>query len=351
VTLYFPQLADGGDASSKWQTTFTFVNPGATTTQVILYTMRNDGGPLTMEISTPCLMHRMGMPMKIVIFGPPMAGKGTQAQKLSKQFGIPQVSTGDLLRKAVADKTPMGLKVKSYLDEGKLGPDNLIVKIIKERVDKPDCKDGYILDGFPRTMGQARELEKMTEVDVVLNIVVDFEALVERAGGEAIEYGIIRDDLHAMRNTAQKALSDCDTVLITAGSSASSRDTTAEAISSLGRPGVLVHGINIRPGKPTILATPGRCAADCDLRKGDRAPPDCVGWAIENKIRLPLGDSRDLLLGLRFPIIFFNMLKRDLGAARLSVLGLGCMQTSDSAMEVLNILPRQSSAWFRRRLW
>jgi len=121
--------------------------------------------------------------MKLVIFGPPSAGKGTQAQRLSHQYGIPQVSTGDLLRKAVADKTPLGLKVKSYLDQGKLGPDNLIVQLIKERVSKPDCKNGYLLDGFPRTMGQAKELEKMTDIDLVLNIVVDFEVLVERAVG------------------------------------------------------------------------------------------------------------------------------------------------------------------------
>lgn len=124
-----------------------------------------------------------GITMKLVIFGPPMAGKGTQAQKLSAHYGIPQVSTGDLLRKAVADKTPLGIKVKSYLDQGKLGPDKLVVQLIKDRVAKADCRKGYILDGFPRTIGQARELEKMTEVDVVLNIVVDFEVLVERAVG------------------------------------------------------------------------------------------------------------------------------------------------------------------------
>jgi adenylate kinase len=121
--------------------------------------------------------------MKLIIFGPPSAGKGTQAQKLSKKYGIPQVATGDLLRKAVADKTPLGLKVKSVLDQGRLGPDNLIVQLIKERVAKPDCKNGYLLDGFPRTMGQAKELEKMTDIDLVLNIVVDFELLVERAVG------------------------------------------------------------------------------------------------------------------------------------------------------------------------
>jgi len=121
--------------------------------------------------------------MKLVIFGPPSAGKGTQAQKLSKQYGIPQIATGDLLRKAVADKTPLGLKIKSYLDQGKLGPDEVIVRLIKERVAKPDCKKGFLLDGFPRTMGQAKELERMTDIDLVLSIVIDFEALVERAVG------------------------------------------------------------------------------------------------------------------------------------------------------------------------
>jgi len=124
--------------------------------------------------------------MKLVIFGPPSAGKGTQAQKLAKKYGIPQVATGDLLREQVAKKTPIGLKVKEYLDAGRLGPDDLIVQMIADRVSKPDCMSGYILDGFPRTIGQARELEKMTEVDIVLNIVVDLELLVERAVGRRI---------------------------------------------------------------------------------------------------------------------------------------------------------------------
>lgn len=124
--------------------------------------------------------------MKLVVFGPPSAGKGTQAQKLSKKYGIPQVATGDLLREQVAKKTPIGLKVKSYLDSGRLGPDDLIVQMIADRVSKPDCRNGYLLDGFPRTMGQAKELEKMTDIDLVLNIVVDFEVLVERAVGRRI---------------------------------------------------------------------------------------------------------------------------------------------------------------------
>jgi len=124
--------------------------------------------------------------MKLIIFGPPSAGKGTQAQRLSKKYGIPQVATGDLLREAVAKKTPLGVKIKSYLDTGKLGPDDLIVQLIRDRVSKPDCKNGYLLDGFPRTMDQARELDKMSQVDLVLNIVVDHEALVERAVGRRI---------------------------------------------------------------------------------------------------------------------------------------------------------------------
>ncbi|MEM3049958.1 MAG: adenylate kinase [Thermoplasmata archaeon] len=124
--------------------------------------------------------------MKLVIFGPPSAGKGTQAQKLSKRYRIPHVATGDLLREHVAKKTPIGVKVKEILDAGKLGPDDLIVQMIKERVSQPDCRNGYLLDGFPRTMNQARELEKMTDIDLVLNIVVDPEVLVERAVGRRI---------------------------------------------------------------------------------------------------------------------------------------------------------------------
>jgi len=124
--------------------------------------------------------------LKLIIFGPPSAGKGTQAQRLSKEYGLPQVSTGDLLREAVAKQTPLGVKIKSYLDTGKLGPDDLIVQLIKDRVSKPDCSKGYLLDGFPRTMGQAKELDKMTDIDLVLNIVVDLESLVERAVGRRI---------------------------------------------------------------------------------------------------------------------------------------------------------------------
>jgi len=124
--------------------------------------------------------------MKLVIFGPPSAGKGTQAQRLSQKYGVPQVATGDLLREAVAKKTPLGMTIKSYLDQGKLGPDGLIVQLITERISRPDCRNGYLLDGFPRTMGQALALDKMTDISLVLNIVVDFELLVDRSVGRRI---------------------------------------------------------------------------------------------------------------------------------------------------------------------
>jgi len=124
--------------------------------------------------------------MKLVIFGPPSAGKGTQAQRLSLKYGIPQVATGDLLREAVAKKTPLGMTIKSYLDQGKLGPDDLIVQLITWRISRPDCRNGYLLDGFPRTMGQALALDRMTDLSLVLNIVVDFELLVDRSVGRRI---------------------------------------------------------------------------------------------------------------------------------------------------------------------
>ncbi|UCE81558.1 MAG: adenylate kinase [Methanobacteriota archaeon] len=124
--------------------------------------------------------------MKLILFGPPSAGKGTQAQRLSKKYGIPQIATGDLLRAAVAKKTPLGMKIGSYLDSGRLCPDDLIVQLMFDRISKSDCANGYIMDGFPRTMGQVEELDKVTEIDLVLNIVVELEALVERAVGRRI---------------------------------------------------------------------------------------------------------------------------------------------------------------------
>ncbi|MCK5397448.1 MAG: adenylate kinase [Thermoplasmata archaeon] len=118
--------------------------------------------------------------MKLILLGPPGAGKGTQAQFLVEKYNLPQISTGDLLRKAVAEGTELGKIAKEYMDAGKLGPDDLILSLVKERMDKPDCAGGYILDGYPRNLAQAEAMEKLATVDVVINLNVPMEELVNR---------------------------------------------------------------------------------------------------------------------------------------------------------------------------
>ncbi|MEW5937169.1 MAG: adenylate kinase [Candidatus Thermoplasmatota archaeon] len=118
--------------------------------------------------------------MKIVLLGPPGGGKGTQAKRISETYGIPHISTGDLLRAAVAAGTPLGKEAKRYMDEGSLCPDAIIIALIEERISMPDCARGYIMDGFPRTLAQAEALEQLTRIDMVLNIEVEHDALVER---------------------------------------------------------------------------------------------------------------------------------------------------------------------------
>src|SRR4030042_6734800 len=102
---------------------------------------------------------------KLVFFGAPGAGKGTLSKIMVKEFNIPQISTGDLFRKAIEDKTELGLKVSSILEKGDLVPDELTIALVEERVSNGDCKNGYILDGFPRTMKQAEEWEKIDLID------------------------------------------------------------------------------------------------------------------------------------------------------------------------------------------
>ena len=99
--------------------------------------------------------------MNIILMGPPGAGKGTQAERLVEKFGIPHISTGDMFRKALKEGTELGLKAKSYMDQGKLVPDEVTVGIVKERLMETDCQKGFLLDGFPRTIQQADALEKI----------------------------------------------------------------------------------------------------------------------------------------------------------------------------------------------
>ena len=119
--------------------------------------------------------------MRIVLFGPPGSGKGTQAKQLSALLGIPQISTGDAFREAVAKKTPIGMIAKPYLDSGKLTPDEVTNKLIAERLSRDDCKKGFILDGYPRTIGQAEALEKLAQsVQIVLNLNLSDEEIMNR---------------------------------------------------------------------------------------------------------------------------------------------------------------------------
>lgn len=126
--------------------------------------------------------------MKLILLGPPGAGKGTQAQMLMERYGIPQISTGDMLRAAVKNGTPMGLKAKACMDAGALVPDAVVVGIVEERLRQPDCGAGFILDGFPRTLPQADALQATLvaldkELDAVVSLEVDVDALVERLVG------------------------------------------------------------------------------------------------------------------------------------------------------------------------
>jgi len=126
--------------------------------------------------------------MRLILLGPPGAGKGTQAKLITKKYGISQVSTGDILRKAVADKTRLGIKAKSYMDAGGLVPDNVVIGIIENRLKESDCRSGYILDGFPRTTAQAEalseNLKKMSaEIDHVIDIDVNYDDLLKRLTG------------------------------------------------------------------------------------------------------------------------------------------------------------------------
>ncbi len=122
--------------------------------------------------------------MRLILLGAPGAGKGTQAEILSKLLQIPTISTGNILRAAMKEGTPVGLKAKSYVDSGKLVPDDVIIDIIKERLAREDCANGYILDGVPRTIPQAQAMEDMgVEVDWALSIEIEDQVIVERMSG------------------------------------------------------------------------------------------------------------------------------------------------------------------------
>ena len=137
--------------------------------------------------------------MNLVLFGPPGAGKGTQSKILTTERGLPQLSTGDMLRAAIAARTPLGLSSKALMDNGELVPDETVIGIIAERFDQPDCKNGAVFDGFPRTIPQAQALDKMLaerghKIDLVLELKVDDAMLMSRVQARIKAGGVLRSD-------------------------------------------------------------------------------------------------------------------------------------------------------------
>ena len=124
--------------------------------------------------------------MNIILLGAPGAGKGTQASKIVDTFKLPHISTGEIFRENIKNETPIGVQAKVYIDQGLLVPDDVTCKIVKERISREDCANGFLLDGFPRTIAQAIELDKMTELDIVINLDVDQALLLERLCGRRV---------------------------------------------------------------------------------------------------------------------------------------------------------------------
>lgn len=128
--------------------------------------------------------------MNIVFLGPPGAGKGTQAVRIAKTLSVPHISTGDIFREAIAGGTEMGLKAKAIMDKGELVPDDVVIGIVRERLDEKDASDGFLLDGFPRTEAQAKALDIIVEskggIDKVIELVVDDEELIRRLAGRRV---------------------------------------------------------------------------------------------------------------------------------------------------------------------
>lgn len=151
--------------------------------------------------------------MGIILLGPPGAGKGTQAKKLTQAFAIPQISTGDMLRAAVKNGTALGTQAKAFMDAGGLVPDEVVIGIVKERLAEPDCGKGFILDGFPRTIPQAEALDRVTkelrkEIRFVLSLEVDQNDLMERLCGRRTCAGC--GAMYHVKFNPPKAVGKCD---------------------------------------------------------------------------------------------------------------------------------------------
>ncbi|MFA5094346.1 MAG: adenylate kinase [Candidatus Omnitrophota bacterium] len=151
--------------------------------------------------------------MKLVLLGPPGAGKGTQAKVLSKEYGIPHISTGDILRESVKAQTPIGLKAKGYMEKGELVPDDIVIEMVAQRVAKEDCKNGFMLDGFPRTAAQARSLDSMLgqlnrPIDLVLYFKTSQETIIQRLSGRRVCKNC--GENYHIKNIPPKVAGKCD---------------------------------------------------------------------------------------------------------------------------------------------
>ena len=151
--------------------------------------------------------------MRLVLLGPPGAGKGTQAKVLSKEYNMPHISTGDILREAVKAQTQIGLKAKVYMDKGELVPDDVVIEMVAQRVAKPDCEKGFMLDGFPRTAAQARALDATLEklkrpIDLVLYFKTSVETIIQRLSGRRV-CRVCGENYH-VKNIPPKAAGKCD---------------------------------------------------------------------------------------------------------------------------------------------
>lgn len=151
--------------------------------------------------------------MHLIFLGPPGAGKGTQSDLIIQKYNIPHISTGDMFRAAIKEGTEAGLLAKSYMEKGLLCPDDVTIKIVKERLSQPDCSKGYLLDGFPRTLAQAEALKEITKelnhpIQKVLNLVVDEDVIVDRIVGRRIckECG----QTYHIHNNPSKVEGKCD---------------------------------------------------------------------------------------------------------------------------------------------
>ena len=122
----------------------------------------------------------------IILLGAPGAGKGTQAAMIAEEFKVPHISTGDILRRNMKEGTPLGLKAKAFVESGGLVPDEVVIGLVEDRLSQDDCKNGYILDGFPRTIAQAEALDKVARIDLAINIDVPFETIIDRLGGRRV---------------------------------------------------------------------------------------------------------------------------------------------------------------------